>query len=165
MGLFQHTAVLMGSASGFKEQQDFVCGLRAGRHWGIVKARDLIVLHGEDKLGSRSGDSAGSGGATHKVPRDQAAGHSPEPHFGCVSLLLPPAWRQDTQHVTGEYDNTLVTPSVPRAKTLCSAVLLTCHQWVSSVTHSHSVLGVQLLSGETGMKDGNPPPTSAQEQS
>lgn len=88
---FSTAVVLRGSASCFKEQQDFVCGLWAGRHWCIVKAQDFILLHGEDKLGSRSGDSAGGGGDTHKVPRDQAAWTRSRPSLWlCVPFA--PSW-------------------------------------------------------------------------
>lgn len=85
---FSTAVLLMGSASCFKGQQDFVCGLWAGRHWGIVKAQDFIMLQGEDKLGSCSGDSAGRGGDTHKVPGDQAAWTESRPS---AWLCVPPA--------------------------------------------------------------------------
>lgn len=83
----------VGSASCFKEQQDFACGLWAGRHWGIVKAQDLIVLHGEDKLGSHAGDRTDSAGDTHKVPRDQGAWTRSRSSLWLRVPLLPPAWR------------------------------------------------------------------------
>lgn len=120
------------------------------------------------QAGIRSGDSSGSSGDTHKVPRDQQPGHSPEPPFGC--LLLPPACR--THSVSQRNVTTLCGHSLGAqdslGQALCSAVLLTCHQRVSSATQPLCAWGAAPpghSSGEAGMKDGNPPPTCAQEQS
>lgn len=87
------------------------CGL-AGTG-ALLKLKILSCCMGKTSWGVAQGTALAAAVTLTKSPEIRQPGHGPDPHFGCVSLLLPPGWRQDTQCVTGEYDNPLW--SLPRS--------------------------------------------------
>lgn len=122
----------------------------------LLKLKILSCCRGKTSWGAAQGTVLAGVVTLTKSQESRQPGQNPDPQLGCVSLLLPPAWRQDTQCVTGECDNSLVSPSVPRtarARALSSAALLT---WPHTATLSLgcSSSWTPLWRGE--MKDGNP---------